>query len=97
MPRELNGVTREFGSDDASRWAHFRINQCLVASVNQKADEATLTMASPTASWASSYNFGDNQIVHAELLVEALRQAIALARKWEADAGKPYNKVLQGE
>jgi hypothetical protein len=90
-----NSIVRKLGSDGASRWAHFSVNGFVIVSLTQKADEAMLTMASPAAAWTSSYSFGDNQIAHAELQAEALRQAIELAREWAVDAGRPYKEVLR--
>ena len=93
---EQNGITREIASNGASRWAHFKVNGCIIAATAQRADAVSLTMESPIVSWTGSGSFGVNQIVHAESQAEALRQAIELAREWEQDAGKPMKEVLKG-
>lgn len=95
MPRKLNGITRKIASNGASRWATFNAtgggSYC---QVSQPTDPVSLTMAAPWFSWGAQA-IGKNSISDLEIMAEALRQAIELARKWEADTGKPYGDVLK--
>ena len=94
MERTQNGITREVASNGASRWAYFTVDGWEYCKVSQSADAASLTMASCRFHWSCS-NPGGDTVIETDLLAEALRQAIELARVWEADAGKPIKEVLK--
>ena len=94
MTREQNGITCEVASNGASRWARFTVDGWEYCKVNQSADAVSLTMASCRFHWSCS-NPGGDTIIKADLQAEALRQAIELARVWEADAGTPIKDVLK--
>lgn len=97
MERTLNGITRETYSDGASRWADFRPeNEGYLCSIQQDGNPVNLVMEPCTFSWRSnSPSKKFRTIGAAELMAEALRQAIELAREWNQDAGKPIKDVLK--
>ena len=97
MTRTLNGITREIDSDGASRWAEFGAeNGPHLCSIQQDGNPVSLAMSACTFSWKSnSPTKLFRTIAAAELMAEALRQAIELARKWNEDAGKPIAEVLR--
>lgn len=93
-------ITTEFGSDDTGRWAWFKINNCDIVGVSQRAkiDRLLADSDSPYLTWANQWKLalGEASIEQAELMIEALRQAVELARAWNEDAGKPIKEVLLG-
>lgn len=97
MDRTLNSITREIDGDDASRWAEFGAeNGAYLCSIQQDGDTASLTLSSCAFSWKSnSPTRLFRSIAAAELMAEALRQAIELACEWDKDAGKPIKDVLK--
>lgn len=97
MTRTQNGITCEIDNDGASRWATFCTGKgAYLCSVQQDADPVNLVMDVCTFSWKSNSPGRFFKLINAaELMAEALRQAIELARIWEADAGKPIKDVLK--
>ena len=80
----------------ANRWAEFRLPNRNLATVSQRADAATLTMASPRVYWQQQ-PLGGATAIKTLGLAEMLRQAAELAQEWDRDTGKPIGQVLATE
>ena len=93
-----NGILRDLDSDGASRWATFSKDGTLLCSIQQDNGPVSLVMSPCTFSWVSNSPTKLFRLIGAaELMAEALRQAIELARQWDKDAGKPIKEVLTAE
>lgn len=89
-------ITRTIISNNASRWAKFKLNgsESASATVSQYGDAATLTMAHSRVYWQNN-PLGGATATKTLGLAEILRQAGELAQEWDKDAGKPISEILK--
>lgn len=81
-----------------NRWAKFKLDgsEPASATVSQRGDSITLTMASPRVYWQQQ-PLGGATAIKTLGLAEMLRQAAELAQEWDRDTGKPIGEVLATE
>lgn len=93
-----NGITCTIVNNRANRWAKFKLDgsEPASATVSQRGDSITLTMASPRVYWEQQ-PLGGATAIKTLGLAEMLRQAAELAQEWDRDTGRPIGEVLATE
>ena len=91
-------ITCTIVNNRANRWAKFKLDgsESASATVSQRSDSITLTMASPRVYWEQQPLLGATAIKTLGF-AEMLRQAAELAQEWDRDTGKPIGEVLTTE
>ena len=91
-------ITCTIVNNRANRWAKFKLDgsEENSATVSQRGDSITLTMASPRVYWQQEPLGGATPAL-TRGIAEMLRQAAELAQEWDRDTGKPIGAVLTTE